>query len=256
MKTSLKYAAFLIFTFSVLGLPGRAQAQLVPGDLEISQIIRVDPTTCAIELSILDSGLNLGVQDGLQIDGESAVQLQNLVSGLLSSLLNLDLLADQSLLLASPDFELLTGVESDIPLDAADCEKLQPDAVVEFVSGLLGDDVVDALTLPDGFDDLTALVRDPLTGVLSLLNLGEEQLDVSNNDGDTGQVGDDQPSILPGNETGGDNTAGGGGGLEALSGGCSFVPQAGQASMTLWLVFLGGIVSLLSKVVGVRILGK
>jgi len=234
----MKRTLFIFSTFLFLLVSTHAHALL--NGSRITSVTKINDQTCAITLDANGSGLlDILSTDQLQLNGSLLANLGALVERLLS----LDLNVVHEVLVASPAFETLTGLTADIHIDNDDCIELQVGDVLQIaVPGLLGGfTILDSVTLPSGFDDLTSILIDD-NGNISLLDLVEDVLEIIGLEtegtigGGNGNVGNPPAGQDPDDSgVGGDNGGEDGGVVgelpgNAASGGCSLgasTPAAG-----------------------------
>lgn len=253
----MKRSLFVISMLLLLGVSTRAHA-LLEGS-RITSVTKIDDQTCAITLDANGSGLlDILSLDQLQLNGDLLTGL----GGLVQRLLSLDLGVANEVLVASPAFEDLTGLVPDIRLEDGDCAELQVgDALQIAVPNLLGGtNILDAVTLPGGFGDLTSILIDE-EGNIDLLDLAEEVLEVvgidtqgSIGDGNGNVGGDSSSNDDDGGTAGGtgNNDDGEQGGVVgelpggAASGGCSLGAAAPAAGLE-FLTWVGAAAALIAS---------
>jgi len=223
-------------------IPLRAQSALLDNP-QIISVISVDEDTCALEVEILDLSI---LPANLQVDSDPLLNL-------LVDLAGLNLAVGDIVLLASPSFETLANVDADVLIDEDLCISLQANAVVKVLT--TGLTVLDSVTLPAAFDDLTALLINPVDGVSALVDLSTDSTPVANSGGGSGTVGPiDGSGGSGGSGNGGsgdgDGTTGGVVGQlpnnSASGGGCSMqgsaaIPGASLAAMMVSLCVILGL---------------
>ncbi|HEX5035019.1 MAG TPA: hypothetical protein VFW62_11095 [bacterium] len=250
----MKRALFVFSTILFLGISTQAQA-LLSGS-RITSVTKIDDSTCAITLDANGSGLlDILSLDQLQLNDSLLVNLSVLVQRLLS----LDLTQVHEVLVASPAFETLTGLTADVHLDNDDCAELEVGDVLKIaVPGLLGLSILDTVTLPGGFGDLTSILIDE-EGNIDLIELVEEVLEIVGLDS-AGEIGGGHGNIgtPPEDPTsddggvGGNNGSEGGDGVvgplpgDAASGGCSLGAAAPAAGLEL-LTWVGAAAALFAS---------
>lgn len=242
----MKRTLFVISMLLFLGVSTQAHALL--NGSRITSVTKINDETCAITLDANGSGLlDILSLDQLQLNGGLLANLGVLVQRLLS----LDLSVVHEVLVASPAFETLTGLTADVHISNDDCTELQVGDVLKIaVPGLLGGlNILDSVTLPAGFGDLTSLVIDE-NGNLTILDLVDDVLDIvgievegsiGDGNGNVGTPGVQNPNDPSVGGEGSDNGSGEDGGVvgelpgNAASGGCSLgaaTPAAGFQLLT------------------------
>lgn len=229
----------LLTAFALVAFGFSVPAHAIFSNGQIERIIRIDPTTCGIEIGILEDANSL-------LPSLSSLNIGNHLLADLLVLLDLELGLGDHVLAATVSFEEASGIQADIELDDDDCDLLHGGNVVELLRGLLGN-IVDSVTLPNGFGDLTALNLDPDGDGLLLVNLADLEISVANSDGDTGSVGGNPGTSTPGSNDGNDSGSSAGGdngatvgplgdGTSAASGGCSIAVVGAGSSMAYGLL--------------------
>lgn len=158
----------------------------------VSTLLKFSSTDCAIELTISGNDQDAFVEeDDIRIDDETLATLTAVVdAGINDADGNND--DGDFILSGSVSFDESHGINVDLAFDDENCANLDEDATVAFFNN--GTTEIDSIDTSDveGFGgDNTAITKTSSGGTPSLVDLGDEEVTLTNNAGENVTLGED-----------------------------------------------------------------